>query len=209
MNLRPTLTTLLSLVMALAAVGAAGAFASEWTAQELPLANSEKPLYQWCGFTPPAGLWIGGRCYKVRITDTRTVERIKQDMDIQFKEKMRALDLREYKRGGWMVSLGLLIISAALAGHCMTSLKPIKRICEGAGLLGVGVVVAGFIQKKTVEWGPQIWWAMVLLIFLFVVYKMRNWSITHLFTGGTTENQPRMDAEGIDDDAIKENKPEV
>ncbi len=208
MNLRPTLTTLLSLVIALAAVGAAGAFASEWSDQELPLANSDKPLYQWNGWPPPLNMWIGGKCHKVRITDTRTPDEIRADIEAEYEEKMRAIDLREYNRGSWMVTVGLLIISASLAAHCMTSLKPIKRICEGAGLLGLGVVVAGFVQKKTVEWGPQIWWAMMLLIFLFVVYKMRHWSITHLFTGGTTKNKPRMDAEGIDD-AIKENKPKI
>lgn len=179
---RPTLTTLLSLVMALAVVGAAGVFAGEkWTDERLPLADPEKPLYQ------KSGWWKLSIERKVRILDTRTIEQIRQDMEVEFDEKINAINLKEYNRGSWMITVGLLVVSVAVAAHLMTSVPKIQRIATGIGFLGVGISAAGFVQKKTLEFNHHIWWAGVILLSLFIVYKMRNWSITHLFNRSTTK----------------------
>jgi len=182
-DMAPRLRNALACVAFLILLGiiASASADDSWTDQELPLADKEKPLWQWTGWPPPGNMWIGGKCKRVRIEDTRTEAEIRADLEIEYEEKMKALDLKEYKRGGWMVTLGLLILSLSVAAHFMTSLPQVQRICEGAGLSGIGIAVVGFVQKKSVEFDVQIWWAMILLVGLFVVYKMRNWSITHPF----------------------------
>jgi hypothetical protein len=178
---------------------------SEWTDQHLPLADKDKQLYQWTGFKPPCGLWLGGKCDPVRIEDGRSEKEIRAALDIEFEEKMRSLDLKEYKRGGWMVTIGLLIISVAVAAHCMISLPQGKRICEGAGLAGIGVSIAGFLQKKTIEFDAHLIWAIVILISLAIAYKLRNWSISHIFRKKDSsptkneENGVMPDNESLDD----------
>lgn len=188
--------TLKTVLLLFVCLYAGCAFPSEkWTDQELPLADSEKPLWQWSGWPPPGNMWIGGRCRKVRIVDARTPEQIREELKIEFESKMDALQLQEYKRGGWLVTIGLLMLSLAVAAHCATSLPNIKQLAWAVGLLGLGVAGAGFVQKKTVEFDGHLAWALVILVSLAIAYKLRNWSFTHLFKKEKREHKTESDGQ--------------
>jgi len=141
----------------------------DWYDKALPQADPAKALRQ--GLT--------GK--RVRIPDARTPEQIKAEAKAEYDKQLRDIDLREYKRGSWMVTLGLIVAACAIAAHIMTSLPAIKRIAEGCIVLGAGLAGSGFIQRKIVEFDTQLGISVALLITLGIAYKARNWSISRLF----------------------------
>jgi len=148
-----------------------GCAATDWHDEHLPLADKAKSIIQF-NFGMPR---------RVRITDSRTLEERREALELEYDEKMKAIDIKEYSRGSWMVSLGLIIAAAAIAAHIMSSLPSIKRIAEGAIVLGFGVVGAGFVQRKIVEFDTQIGCGLLLVAAVGIAYKARGWSISRLF----------------------------
>ena len=168
------------------------AMGAEWNDPALPMADIEKPVYQWAGWPPPGNMWIGGKCTKVRIP---TPADLKEQLKYEYAAKVQEIRLKEIKRGSWLFILGLIAAGAGFALHFMTAYPMAQRLSEWVLSGGIILSGTGLFIKKTAEYQNFIVLGMAVILAGFLLYKCKDWSISHLLINrkdgkGTGNNEP-------------------
>jgi len=147
-----------------------------WTDNSLPLADADKQLYQWTGYPPPGGLWLGGRCRTVRIT---SVDELKQQLEYDYQRKLNEINLSEIRTGSRFFWGGILFSIICVVVHCLTSLPQIQRMLEWGMIGGGAASAAGLLIKKVSEYQDWLALAFGLAVLGTIAYKVRGFSISH------------------------------
>jgi len=150
---------------------------AEWNDPALPLADTDKPVYQWTGCPPPGNMWLGGKCYTVRIPTTAD---LKQQLAYEYELKLQAIRLAEIKRGSWLFMLGLMVAGVGAVAHFATSIPQLQRLSEWLIVGGFATSGLGLLIKKASEYQNFIILGLLLAGVAYVLYSKRKWSVSHL-----------------------------
>ena len=171
-------------------------FAAEWSDEKLPLADPDKPVFQWAGWKPPWGLWLTGRCFPVRIGDIKDYkeqleldhQRKIQDMKLAHDQKLQDDKLKQIARGNNLMLAGVAVCVLAFLVHACTAAPPVKRICEYALAGGVSSVIVGIVYKFIISNEVALMWCIGVLGGIGVAWyilshpRIKDWSVSHMFT---------------------------
>jgi hypothetical protein len=151
---------------------------TEWSNQQYPLADPVKPVWQWSGWPPPGNMWLGGKCKKVRIP---TIQDQQAQLKIDYEKKLQDMRIAEINRGSWLFLIGSISAGIGFAMHFITAYPIAQRLSEWVfcgGLITAGI---GLFIKKASEYQNWIALAIVAALLGFILYKCKNWSISHIF----------------------------
>jgi hypothetical protein len=153
-------------------------YSAEWNNQKYPLADEKKAVYQWKGWPPPGNMWFGGKCYKVRIPEPEDIEK---QMELEYEKQLQEMRLKEIRRGSALFMIGCIVAACGFAMHFMTAYKLAQKLSEW--VLSGGLVMAGtgLVVKKAAEYQNFIVLGLIGAFAAFLLYKGKDWSISHLF----------------------------
>ena len=160
--------------------------AAKWDNPSLPMADADKPVYQWKGWPPPGNMWIGGKCNKVRIPST---EDMKKKLQYEFELRMQEESLKQVKRADNLMLFGLIGAIVCIVIHGCSSLPQLKRIAEYGIVGSVVSVIGGIGYKFLIKHEVALEWAFGISVLCGVAYwllshkNVRDWSISHIFKG--------------------------
>lgn len=145
-------------------------------AHALPPIDPDKPIYQkrlnlpcW----PPILVEVDGAIkdpaqYAIDLKNERM--RIRQE-----------INLKELKRGSFLMYLGMIIAAAGVAFHFLSAYPIVHKIAYPVAVAGVSLTGAGMFMKKISEYQNWIVLFVTVSIVILTLYKCRFWSVSHLF----------------------------
>lgn len=160
---------------------------AQWDDPTLPQADPDKHVYQldW-GWFPPGHMWMGGKWSAKRIpTADDMKERIEYERLVWEQKEQQ----KQIKRANNLMLCGLLVAIACIVVHGCSSLPMLKRIAEYGIVGGVVGVVGGIGYKWLIKNEVALGWAFGIAVVCALAYwilshdKVRDWSISHIFTG--------------------------
>lgn len=157
---------------------------AEWDDPALPMADVEKPVYQWTGWPPPGNMWIGGKCSKVRIP---SVEDMEKKLKYEYELRLQNENIKQIKRADNLMLYGLIGIIVCAVAHGFSSLPMLKRVAEYGIVGGVVSVLGGIGYKFLIKNEVALEWIFGITLGIFLIYKIlthekvRDWSISHIF----------------------------
>lgn len=139
-------------------------------------ADPEKPLWQWVGWPPPGNMWFGGKCHKVQL-DLKSAEGLQE---LALKKAKDELQLKEMQKGSWLMMIGLIVAASGVAFHFITAYPVLQRLSEYVLVFGGCLTGAGLVLKKVSQFQNWLFFGLVILAIGGILYKCRNWSVSHL-----------------------------
>lgn len=167
-------------------VVAFSSFAAEWHDPALPMADAEKPVYQWTGWPPPGNMWLGGKCSKVRIP---SAEDYKLMIGYEYEKRIQDIEIAEIKRGSWLFLVGCVMAGIGVALHFFTAYPIAQRLAEWVLAGGVILAATGLFIKKASEYQNLIVLAFSVILVGIVLYRFRGWSISHIIKRKTEDKE--------------------
>lgn len=160
-----------------------GSFAAEWENPKYPLADSSKPVFQ---SIIPGVLGVGGVHKKVRIPSTE--DRIKR-LEYEYKLKIQEIQIQEIKRGSFMFMVGCIAAGIGFILHFLTAYPIAQRASEWVLAGGLSFAGIGLVIKKAAQYQNFIALGLVVILVMFVLYKCRKWSLSHIIKGKGNPNE--------------------
>ena len=159
---------------------------AEWNDPTLPQASPSKPVYQWTGWPPPGSMWLGGKCYKVRIPST---DDLKKQLEYEFMLRQQEERLAQVRVANRLILWGFLFALGCAVFHGANSVEVVKNLLSygiGGGILAVvgGVGYKWFIANEVaLGWICGIAAFTGVSLWILSHKRIRDWSVSRLIKG--------------------------
>ena len=131
-------------------------------------------------------LGVGGVHKKVRIPSTE--DRIKR-LEYEYKLKIQEIQIKEIKRGSFMFIVGCVAAGIGFILHFLTAYPIAQRASEWVLAGGLSFAGIGLVIKKAAQYQNFIALGLVVILVVFILYKCRKWSLSHVIKGKGKPNE--------------------
>lgn len=154
--------------------------------QSAPAGNPAQPYWQNTipGVPYGPGRRIGGTWREVTPHPPPTLKEFKAEIDRQRIQWELDRDQRQDTIGLWVKVAGLAVLVFAAAAHLSTSLDALRSVASSIATLGAGLYVVGLfiqIEAKYSKWIELAALGILLAALAYILWRYREWSISHLF----------------------------